>query len=252
VAHPSPLQPGLLLPRTRLRSLHLCRRLAAGPEPGAGAANFQSGDLPLPAEWGGSRAGAGGAAALLSPARQVLPQPPPQGVVRAGGGDHRRQRALRAGRPAALSAQGAAAGCPSDRRGERGPSPPAATLRPVAARVVRQPAAGGDRRRDGQAGGAAASLDGGQTGGGDRHRPGPGAASGLDRHPEGTSAGGQTRQLQRQGSAAGLDPAPLPLIEQRPGDTLLFDAKQSLRLPRLAADEARPRLAALVASGPRG
>ncbi|WP_421190169.1 exodeoxyribonuclease V subunit gamma [Aeromonas sanarellii] len=32
-----------------------------------------------------------------------------------------------------------------------------------------------------------------------------------------------------------------------PGDTLLFDAKQSLRLPRLAADEARPRLAALVA-----
>ncbi|MGS3139061.1 exodeoxyribonuclease V subunit gamma [Aeromonas sanarellii] len=32
-----------------------------------------------------------------------------------------------------------------------------------------------------------------------------------------------------------------------PGDTLLFDAKQSLRLPRLPADEARPRLAALVA-----
>lgn len=32
-----------------------------------------------------------------------------------------------------------------------------------------------------------------------------------------------------------------------PGDTLLFDAKQSLRLPRLAADEARPWLAALVA-----
>ncbi|QXC31650.1 exodeoxyribonuclease V subunit gamma [Aeromonas sp. FDAARGOS 1409] len=32
-----------------------------------------------------------------------------------------------------------------------------------------------------------------------------------------------------------------------PGDTLLFDAKQSLRLPRLPADEARPKLAALVA-----
>lgn len=32
-----------------------------------------------------------------------------------------------------------------------------------------------------------------------------------------------------------------------PGDTLLFDAKQSLRLPVLAADEARPKLAALVA-----
>lgn len=32
-----------------------------------------------------------------------------------------------------------------------------------------------------------------------------------------------------------------------PGDTLLFDAKQSLRLPKLPADEARPRLAALVA-----
>ncbi|MCO4204948.1 exodeoxyribonuclease V subunit gamma [Aeromonas taiwanensis] len=31
------------------------------------------------------------------------------------------------------------------------------------------------------------------------------------------------------------------------GDTLLFDAKQSLRLPRLPADEARPKLAALVA-----
>ena len=43
----------------------------------SGAANFQSGDLPLPQEWGRSRAGAGGAAALLSPAHQVLPQPPP-------------------------------------------------------------------------------------------------------------------------------------------------------------------------------
>ncbi|WP_049048078.1 exodeoxyribonuclease V subunit gamma [Aeromonas hydrophila] len=32
-----------------------------------------------------------------------------------------------------------------------------------------------------------------------------------------------------------------------PGDTLLFDAKQSLRLARLPADEARPKLAALVA-----
>ncbi|MBP0604533.1 exodeoxyribonuclease V subunit gamma [Aeromonas sanarellii] len=37
-----------------------------------------------------------------------------------------------------------------------------------------------------------------------------------------------------------------------PGDTLLFDAKQSLRLPRLAADEARPRLAALVALWAQG
>ena len=37
-----------------------------------------------------------------------------------------------------------------------------------------------------------------------------------------------------------------------PGDTLLFDAKQSLRLPRLAADEARPRLAALVALWTQG
>lgn len=37
-----------------------------------------------------------------------------------------------------------------------------------------------------------------------------------------------------------------------PGDTLLFDAKQSLRLPRLAADEARPKLAALVALWTQG
>ena len=36
-------------------------------------------------------------------------------------------------------------------------------------------------------------------------------------------------------------------LSDAPGDTLLFDAKQSLRLPVLAADEARPRLAALVA-----
>ncbi len=36
-------------------------------------------------------------------------------------------------------------------------------------------------------------------------------------------------------------------LSDAPGDTLLFDAKQSLRLPRLAADEARPKLAALVA-----
>ncbi len=37
-----------------------------------------------------------------------------------------------------------------------------------------------------------------------------------------------------------------------PGDTLLFDAKQSLRLPKLSADEARPRLAALVALWAQG
>ncbi|MGS3144341.1 exodeoxyribonuclease V subunit gamma [Aeromonas sanarellii] len=37
-----------------------------------------------------------------------------------------------------------------------------------------------------------------------------------------------------------------------PGDTLLFDAKQSLRLPRLPADEARPKLAALVALWTQG
>ncbi|HAU4890080.1 exodeoxyribonuclease V subunit gamma [Aeromonas hydrophila] len=36
-------------------------------------------------------------------------------------------------------------------------------------------------------------------------------------------------------------------LSDTPGDTLLFDAKQSLRLARLPADEARPRLAALVA-----
>ncbi|MGS3181679.1 exodeoxyribonuclease V subunit gamma [Aeromonas dhakensis] len=35
-------------------------------------------------------------------------------------------------------------------------------------------------------------------------------------------------------------------LSDAPGDTLLFDAKQSLRLPRLPADEARPKLAALV------
>ena len=35
-------------------------------------------------------------------------------------------------------------------------------------------------------------------------------------------------------------------------DTLLFDAKQSLRLPALAADEARPKLAALVACWAQG
>ncbi|ELI6445224.1 exodeoxyribonuclease V subunit gamma [Aeromonas salmonicida subsp. salmonicida] len=37
-----------------------------------------------------------------------------------------------------------------------------------------------------------------------------------------------------------------------PGDTLLFDAKQSLRLPKLSADEARPKLAALVALWAQG
>ena len=37
-----------------------------------------------------------------------------------------------------------------------------------------------------------------------------------------------------------------------PDDTLLFDAKQSLRLPALAADEARPKLAALVACWAQG
>ncbi|WP_017410789.1 exodeoxyribonuclease V subunit gamma [Aeromonas hydrophila] len=36
-------------------------------------------------------------------------------------------------------------------------------------------------------------------------------------------------------------------LSDAPGDTLLFDAKQSLRLARLPADEARPKLAALVA-----
>ncbi|MDX7642106.1 exodeoxyribonuclease V subunit gamma [Aeromonas caviae] len=41
-------------------------------------------------------------------------------------------------------------------------------------------------------------------------------------------------------------------LSDSPGDTLLFDAKQSLRLPRLAADEARPRLAALVALWTQG
>ncbi|WP_429166941.1 exodeoxyribonuclease V subunit gamma [Aeromonas rivipollensis] len=37
-----------------------------------------------------------------------------------------------------------------------------------------------------------------------------------------------------------------------PGDTLLFDAKQSLRLPALPAEEARPRLAALVSLWAQG
>ena len=37
-----------------------------------GAANFQSGDLPCLPNGAGSRAGAGGAAALLSPARPLL------------------------------------------------------------------------------------------------------------------------------------------------------------------------------------
>ncbi|MBL0608478.1 exodeoxyribonuclease V subunit gamma [Aeromonas caviae] len=41
-------------------------------------------------------------------------------------------------------------------------------------------------------------------------------------------------------------------LSSAPGDTLLFDTKQSLRLPRLAADEARPRLAALVALWTQG
>ena len=41
-------------------------------------------------------------------------------------------------------------------------------------------------------------------------------------------------------------------LSSAPGDTLLFDAKQSLRLPRLAVDEARPRLAALVALWTQG
>lgn len=41
-------------------------------------------------------------------------------------------------------------------------------------------------------------------------------------------------------------------LSDAPGDTLLFDAKQSLRLPRLPADEARPRLAALVALWTQG
>ena len=83
-------------------------------------------------------------------------------------------------------------------------------------RVVRQPAAGGDRRReDGQAGGAAAPMDGDKQAVGDRHRPWPRASCRVDRHQKGR-AGGQTRQLQWQGSAAGLDPAPLPLIGSAP------------------------------------
>jgi exodeoxyribonuclease V gamma subunit len=90
--------------------------------------------------------------------------------------------------------------------------------------------------------GAAASLDGGQTGGGDRS-PWPRGSSRAGWTPEGRALVVKPGSFNGK-DAAGLDPAPLPLIEQRPGDTLLFDAKQSLRLPRLAADEARPRLAA--------
>ncbi|WP_447826027.1 exodeoxyribonuclease V subunit gamma [Aeromonas salmonicida] len=41
-------------------------------------------------------------------------------------------------------------------------------------------------------------------------------------------------------------------LSDAPGDTLLFDAKQSLRLPKLSADEARPKLAALVALWAQG
>ncbi|WP_409011427.1 exodeoxyribonuclease V subunit gamma [Aeromonas salmonicida] len=41
-------------------------------------------------------------------------------------------------------------------------------------------------------------------------------------------------------------------LSDAPGDTLLFDAKQSLRLPVLPAAEARPRLAALVALWAQG
>ncbi|MCE9935818.1 exodeoxyribonuclease V subunit gamma [Aeromonas salmonicida] len=41
-------------------------------------------------------------------------------------------------------------------------------------------------------------------------------------------------------------------LSDAPGDTLLFDAKQSLRLPALPADEARPRLAELVALWAQG
>ncbi|MCH7372898.1 exodeoxyribonuclease V subunit gamma [Aeromonas sp. MR16] len=41
-------------------------------------------------------------------------------------------------------------------------------------------------------------------------------------------------------------------LSDSPGDTLLFDAKQSWRLPVLPADEARPRLAALVALWQQG
>lgn len=41
-------------------------------------------------------------------------------------------------------------------------------------------------------------------------------------------------------------------LSDAPGDTLLFDAKQSLLLPRLPADEARPKLAALVALWTQG
>ncbi|MDM5129120.1 exodeoxyribonuclease V subunit gamma [Aeromonas salmonicida] len=41
-------------------------------------------------------------------------------------------------------------------------------------------------------------------------------------------------------------------LSRAPGDTLLFDAKQSLRLPKLSADEARPKLAALVALWAQG
>ena len=162
VAHPHPLQPGLLFtsnpaPVSSPMPPTGCRHWS----PERGPPTSRAAICPLPAEWGREQGWS-----WRSCCASIASPPGTSSTAASRCGSSWRRRPSKTASPSSwtacstISPQGAAAGCPSDRRGERGPSPPAATLRPVTARVVRQPAAGGDRRRDGQAGGAAAPLDG--------------------------------------------------------------------------------------------
>ena len=108
-------------------------------------------------------------------------------------------------------------------------------------------------RRDGQAGGSAASLATRDKQAVEIDTPWPRGSWGLDRHPEGTLAGGQTRQLQRQDLLlAGSSTFAFLSLSSAPGDTPAVRCQQSLRLPRLAAGRGAARLAALVALWTQG
>jgi exonuclease V gamma subunit len=160
VAHPlTPYSPAYFYPEPGSGLFTYAADWLPALSPERGAANFQSGDLPLPAEWG--REQGLELAELLrfyrQPARYFLNRRlkvwfeleeatiEDSEPFELDGLQHYQLKAL------LLDAH-------LTEGGERGPSPPAATLRPAAAGL--QLAAGGDRRRDGQAGGAAASLTG--------------------------------------------------------------------------------------------
>ncbi len=69
----------------------------------------------------------------------------------------------------------------------------------------------------------------------------------MDRHPEGRLLVVKPGSFNGKDLLLGWIQHLCLSLSDAPGDTLLFDAKQSLRLARLPADEARPKLAALVA-----